>query len=154
MREWNYIFKRRSQMWRLNVSVWRCRPSYDCTAHMQHTAGWKHPQDTVHTSWSSGRKKKWGEESEDPSETVTETCHEIHKRLNCEWPQVKQNTKMADASRRDRKRKMPDRLTRTKSATTEGWTDTQAGDTGWDWQMPGGSDLQRSIWVTVWWVTC
>lgn len=46
--------------------------------------------------------------------------------LNHEGLQVRQNTKAADALRRDRKREEADRLTCTKSTTTEGETDTQA----------------------------
>lgn len=43
-----------------------------------------------------------------PSETVTETCDEIHKILNHEGVQVKQNTEAAVALRRDRHRDMAD----------------------------------------------
>lgn len=40
MREGNYIFNHRSKMWRLNVSVGRCR--LIAQAHIQYTVGWKH----------------------------------------------------------------------------------------------------------------
>lgn len=121
--------------------------------------GWSRSAHTVysglktHTHTSRSRKIKWGEEIL-PSETVTETFDELHKKLKHVGPQVKQNTKAADASRRDGERKMPDRLSRTKVGYNWGIDRHTGGDPGWDWQMPGGSDLQRSIWVTVWWVTC
>lgn len=53
-----------------------------------------------------------------PSEIVTEPFDETHETLNHEGPQVKQNTKAADAWRRDRRRRMPDRQLRSRETHT------------------------------------
>lgn len=149
MREGNYIFKHRSQTRWLGVSARRLitRHAYSLrsaentlTLGTGSSRGWKinctgrrrvHPFRRCHwdVRWETQQAEPWG------------TPGEAHRRGGSRvktW-QGANNSRLTDSYKVD-----------------YNWgTDRHAGgDTGWDWQMPGGSDLQRTIWVTVWRVTC
>lgn len=105
--------------------------------------------DTLHTGRSRDRNRQWGKQIHIKKSPFRD-CHRDmwHKMLNHEGLQVKQNTKAADALRCDRQSDS------NKVGYYWGIDRHTCRDARWDWQMPRGSDLQRSIWEAVWWVTC